>query len=42
MVIFNEDDVAQGVTECGRSLIAKLIIGKPINKVGFLNAMANI
>ena len=42
LIIFDEQDVAQGVEVCERSLISRVVTEKSINKASFQNAMTNM
>ena len=41
IILFDEDDVINGVEKCERSVIARIVTKKLINKISFQNAMTN-
>lgn len=42
LIIFDDEDVKQGVEECERSLVVRIITEKPINKGSFHSAVASV
>lgn len=41
-IIFNDEDVQEGLKECHRSVVGKIVTEKPIHKNSLHNALANI
>lgn len=42
IIIFNDNDVEEGLSECVKSVVGKIITEKPIYKNSVLSALANI
>ncbi|PNX90650.1 hypothetical protein L195_g046775, partial [Trifolium pratense] len=42
VIVFDDDDVEEGLTECRNSVIAKIITDKPIHKGSLQSALASI